>query len=320
MANVSTVPVERGGWDAFKAFVSDAIRNQWPLLYRGHADSTWKLTSSWHRLQQETPLSTYWDLLHELEDQVGTWTGRRWDLTKDTETAAFVAYLQHHGFPTPLLDWTLSPYIAAYFAFAAMDDFAPTSDDVSVFVFAHSVYQAEWEQRYDFSTDVEHVSVLRSASLGNQRQLLHQGSYTYSTVLDQGDFLVRRGVEYTEKHSEVRSYVMKYDIPAAEKPRAMRDLRLMGISAMSLFPGAEGVCRYLKDSYLASQKIGMTPTEKRNALTALLRDHAARSSVQPNLGLGSTPPPREDTDYLPVTEPYPDAATSRPSLWDYPRD
>jgi hypothetical protein len=43
-----------------------------------------------------------------------------------------MAYLRHHGFPSPLLDWSSSPYVAAYFAFAE-----PVEDGKNVAIYAY---------------------------------------------------------------------------------------------------------------------------------------------------------------------------------------
>lgn len=47
----------------------------------------------------------------------------------------YVLYLRHHGFPLPLLDWSRSPFIAAYFAFAHSPP-KGSSERVAIFAYA----------------------------------------------------------------------------------------------------------------------------------------------------------------------------------------
>lgn len=84
------------------------------------------------------------------QDDVVKWT-RDYDelgltlLTCERLAYSYMAHLRHHAFPSPLLDWTESPYVAAYFAFAKAED----AHDVAVHIFVEKaeLVKDQWLRR-----------------------------------------------------------------------------------------------------------------------------------------------------------------------------
>jgi len=105
------------------------------LLFRGHTDSEWGLRTTLERWSdREYTVQEYLRRARSCVNEIESVTGREWHLrsfaeieeeivSQQTPTKVhlphydFLIYLRHHGFPSPLLDWTTSPYVAAYFAF-----------------------------------------------------------------------------------------------------------------------------------------------------------------------------------------------------------
>lgn len=46
-----------------------------------------------------------------------------------------------------------------------------------------------------------------------------------------------------------KTYLQVIDLPASSRKEVMQELSLMGITAGSLFPGLDGVCRQLKERF-----------------------------------------------------------------------
>ena len=257
-------------WKSFKTFVDELVTQKRTLVFRGQSRSSWGLVSTYHRLAAPLPSAAYWtQVLPLVHDYISTWTGKTWDLSNNMQRAAFVGFLQHNGFPTPLLDWTRSPYTAAYFAFEGVQNFAPNSEHVAIFAFDSARWNYEWAAIYDTGADEAHVSLLSAESRGNHKQLIQQGLYTFSTVIDQ-ELHIRR-LEAARKRTDPKSvaYLTKITLAVEETPLAIRDLALMGISAMTLDPSLPGVCKHLREILFPVST--MDENKKQEELLANLR-------------------------------------------------
>ena len=141
-------------WDACHEKIQD-IKREYPkqasrLLFRGQSNSDWKLTTTLERRTTETfSFIDYYELALRIRPEIETESGLRWDMQTFDEISSwarsydqnhysvlayeYLAHLRHNGFPSPLLDWSRSPHVAAYFAFSGA-----TSDSVAIYVYLES--------------------------------------------------------------------------------------------------------------------------------------------------------------------------------------
>jgi hypothetical protein len=88
-----------------------------------------------------------------------------------------------------------------------------------------------------------HVSLLDALAIENTRMIPQQALSTITNVDD-----IESYIQYVEGMNSTR-YLRVIDLPVHERPTVMNDLRQMGITAGSMFPGLDGACEALREQY-----------------------------------------------------------------------
>lgn len=232
------------------------------ILYRGQPNSAWALNSTLDRfVPSPWSIEEYAELAIRCAPCIGTFTNREWHLPdlqaikKEIREKSdgfsphipcydFWVYLRHHGFPSPLLDWTMSPYIAAFFAFAERGD-----ADRAIFAYVElpKGVKASWrgETKIDVWGPYVHT---------HKRHFLQQSWYSICTREDNGSYVFAGHEDVFRRGDTRQDKLIKIVIPGTERIKALSGLEEMNINHFSLFQSEDALMRTL-----AIKEIEMAP-------------------------------------------------------------
>jgi hypothetical protein len=238
-------------WSSFFPFLETEIfsartKSEHAYIWRGQRRSDWSISSSFDRLIEKLKLlnSNALERLAEnhLESFAYAARGRRGfnprklDLRADANE--WWALGQHFGLATPLVDWTRSPFAAAYFAFEDVGSeqnkhrVAYGLDRLAVERVGAVLGESPVEGR---GSEIEFVEPMSDE---NQRLVSQSGLFTKAPIA----FPVERWVAWAFEGSPA-PVLLRIMIPDTDRLRCLRALDRMNINHLSLFPDLAGASR-----------------------------------------------------------------------------
>ncbi len=230
------------------------------FIFRGQAERKWDLASTLTRSAEGIKAS----IAETAAIEIFKSRARQYLNEANTpgSTLEWLALMQHHGAPTRLLDWSKSPYVAAYFALEAPGQ---PADFATIWAVNHEWLKLEFmDTAKKCITELSNLhsgdsiaadeffnpAVLSNRVRGllpiqphqfNQRQGVQQGLFL--CVGDVNSSL-EDNVAVLDK-CELRKHIFKLSIRKSMRKDALEDLFKMNVSSESLFPGIDGFSRSL---------------------------------------------------------------------------
>ena len=225
------------------------------FLFRGQSNFSWSLTPSFTRIANKKNLSRKKALQLEIEmtgkfsvEAIGVLDIRNSiklivDSTRfeqnQIEADGWFTFMQHYSCPTRILDWSVSPYVALYFA--CQDDSVDGSFWISDFWentnYSENAINGQNRRELLFSDSSDENIFFMKAMDPNERIHAQQSRFSICTNI------LNSHEPYLKNHAKLEKIIVKKEI----KNQILEELHSMNISAKTLFPGIDGIGRYLNE-------------------------------------------------------------------------
>jgi hypothetical protein len=249
-------------WEEFKEAATSLRSNESrsaAILFRGQQSSIWKLDTTLERSLHDEGVIDYYRLILRLKTEIEISTNRNWSddpsitelqkLTGDYDTFsramsnfphyAYLAYLRHHGFPSPLLDWSRSPFVAAYFAFR---EDRPYQSSVAIYA-----YDERPQSIKTGSSDSAQIHRFGPYVAAHKRHFAQQSQYTVCVQQREGkwDFVPHSNVFETQSSDRTQDILHKFTLDISEREKVLTELNDYNLNAYSLFASEESLMETL---------------------------------------------------------------------------
>jgi len=225
-----------------------------PILFRGHSRASWGLETTLERYgKKNLSLEAYLRYLSRVKPAIESFTDRAFSFhfsNGSTEGRTFIlsdvsflkgqyefmVYLRHHGFPTPLLDWTRSLYVALYFACSG-----PMHDEDSVLY----MYVENLGYGKGGLVGGPEITTLGQYVTAHKRHFIQQSNYTACIAEIDSEWCFHPHEAATGTSSDTQDRIYKVLIPSHLRRTILRRLDSMNINAFSLFGTEEALMETL---------------------------------------------------------------------------
>jgi len=225
-----------------------------PILYRGQARSSWTLQTTLERAgKSDLHLNDYIRYIARVKPAIEALTSQKfqfaWGNEQEEQTRfmlsrvkllqgqyEFMVYLRHHGFPTPLLDWSRSLYVALYFALCD----ATEAEPAALYMYIESLGHGKGGV-----VGSPEISSTGKEGTAHKRHRIQQSDYQACVAKNDHRWFLPKHENVLGGPSDLSDRLVKVAIDPSANLSVLRALDRMNVNAFSLYGTEEALMRTL---------------------------------------------------------------------------